>query len=143
MIINKNGENLVISSGKNTVKLDGGIVINDFVINEPGEYEVAGIEAERLDGLVVLRLEGVTLGYFTPASATLTKEQIKECGDIEVAIFADDDKVYQIIKQLEPPIILPLNGQRFQGKTDVLVQKIGKISRGDIEPEKQKIILLQ
>ena len=141
MIITKTSSGIVIKSGRQTIDCGQAVKINDFVINEPGEYEIAGVEAGKIDGLTWLNIEGVKIGYFAAGSENITKEQVKELGGINLAVCSADGKIVNAAKKLEPQIILAAEEKLFAGEEAVKTAEF-KITKNDLTEESQKIIVL-
>lgn len=132
MIINfASRDKLNIKSKNSTITLDKKIVIDDFSINGPGEYDVDGIQIEAQPlkaGLAsFVYVEDMVITHITSLEQELTK--IKGVSDTNILIVdlkSNDtvDKLKPIIKSLEPSYIYLLGA----GKTAEFIAQLGIIT---------------
>lgn len=122
MQIKWKGENRVEIETKGAVILTGEkTTINDVKLSGPGEYEVAGVEAFGIAAEIYLfRVEDVGIAYFDSINRTLSADEVKALSDISIAIIPvggkeviDENKAADIIKAIEPTIVIPIESENF------------------------------
>lgn len=108
----KNGS-IVAGSGKLTISHKNGG--DDFVITEPGEYEVEGIsvfgyKAEE-SNVYVVQFEDMRVAYLGNLSKPLSEKSIGELENIDAVIVSTDSmsvkEVTEVVSKLEPYFVLP------------------------------------
>lgn len=108
----KNGS-VIVSGGKLTiVHKSGG---EDFVVTEPGEYEVEGISVfgYKTDesNVYVVQFEDMRVAYLGNLTKSLSEKTIGELENIDALIVSTDTisvkEVTEIVSKLEPYFVLP------------------------------------
>lgn len=116
-IIAKNGhESLELRTRTAVVKVSKGIVIGDYTLPGPGEYEVQGVMADVNDTVIRLDLAEMTLGCVVPdAEGKLSESDLEELGAVDIVClrigdggFATKDAA-TIIAQVDAPLVIPLS----------------------------------
>lgn len=108
---------------------DGNLVIGDFTISGPGEYEVAGVDVICLkDGVFRLNLDDVLIGFIERKLTDAEKSQI---GTVNILI---TPAVNSLDTSLEPAYVLP-----FGGKED-LDKFLKEVGTPGIQPQSKLVI---
>jgi hypothetical protein len=113
-----------------------------FVVDGPGEYEVAGVmingirtyrDKERgaqrgRNTIYVLHLDDLTFGHLGDLGHPLTTHQIEEIGNIDVLFvpaysILSAAELTEVISQIEPRVVVPLYEE--QAQLDRLAQELG------------------
>ncbi len=88
---------------------------DDFVINQPGEYEVEGISVfgykAEASNIYVVQFEDLRIAYLGELSKALSEKNISELENIDVVIVCVDmlstKEIVEVIAKLEPYYVLP------------------------------------
>jgi L-ascorbate metabolism protein UlaG (beta-lactamase superfamily) len=109
-----------------------------FLIDGPGEYEVKGIFVQGVEGeggtIYRLEAEGLSLCHLAAPGKGLTPGQIEEIGEIDILMVPvggevlDPEKAVDIVSQLEPRMVLPMN-YWVPGLKEDWNKKLAKIDR--------------
>jgi len=98
-----------------------------FVIDSPGEYEVGGIfvlgTAGEKTTFYVITMDGLRLVFLGGLSGKLSDKQLEEIDGVDILFVPVGDKknslagkqTLEIINQVEPKIIIPMNYQSLSG----------------------------
>jgi len=98
-----------------------------FVIDSPGEYEVGGIFVLGTAGekatFYVISMDDLRLVFLGGLSGKLSDKQIEEINGVDILFLPVGDKknlsaakqALEIINQVEPKIIIPMNYQSLSG----------------------------
>lgn len=98
-----------------------------FVIDSPGEYEVGGVfvlgTAGEKTTFYVITMDGLRLVFLGGLSGKLSDKQIEEIDGVDILFVPVGDKknslagkqTLEIINQVEPKIIIPMNYQSLSG----------------------------
>jgi len=140
-----------------------------FLIDSPGEYEIAGvfihgIPAEARSGeeatIYTIELEEMRLAYLAQISQKeLTEEQIEGLNSIDVLMIpiAEDSnfsikEAVKFISQIEPAVVIPSCPKNKEAKLEEFLKEMGiedveeidvlSISKKDIKEEGVKIYVL-
>ncbi len=65
MQIGWQGENLIIKSRNTCIMMNHEIKINDFVIDEDGEFEIGGISLKSVNDINLLHIENMVISYIS------------------------------------------------------------------------------
>lgn len=134
MEIAKNGPSGFKLKGKKAVvTIDSDkIVVGEFVINRPGEYEVAGVEVLGFkDNLYRLKIDNVSVGIL---NRKLTDEEKAAAGTINIAIVPTSAD-YDV--DLEPAYVI----SRTPAQGTVTQPKL--VTSADKLPETTTVIVLE
>jgi len=137
---------------------------NPFVISEPGEYEVKGVEIlgidtfhdsvggkERGRNIVYhFKCDGISLVHLGDLGCKLTPNQVEDLNGVDILFVPvggfytiDLPLVHQIISQLEPKIVIPMHfktekhNPEIFGKLNSLDVFLKEMGEEDIRPEKK------
>lgn len=78
-----------------------------FVVNAPGEYDVAQIFVEHAGAYTILEAKGFTVVYLPKPPKKLTEEDLKLYEHVDVLLVPG--KRADLAQQLAPPIVIPLD----------------------------------
>lgn len=115
----------------------------DFVVKEPGEYEVEGISVfgyrAEVDNVYVVQFDDLRVAYLGNLSKPLSEKTISELENIDVVIVSTDQlsvkEVGEVVAKLEPYFVLPYgeNVEKFiasyeHGSRSVKSLNLSKVS---------------
>lgn len=108
---------VVARSGKLTISHKSGG--EDFVISEPGEYEVEGISVfgykVEESNVYVVQFEDMRVAYLGDPSKPLSEKSVGELENIDAVIVGVDKmstkEVVEVVAKLEPYYVLPYGEQ--------------------------------
>ena len=143
-----------------TILLGQHVIINDFVLPGPGEYEKSGIFVEgisdRNNTIYLIKAEEINVCYLGTISCDLAEDKTKEIGDIDILFVPLGQKESQEIKKatdlvskIDPKIVIPIlfDDQRLtdfkksEGITDDVLDVL-KIKKSELpENERRNVIL--
>ena len=119
-------------------------LVNDYSIDMPGEFDVAGISFEVGEGFSVINGDSLRLLVVLQNHPALSSDAISKVEDVELVIaYAETDPKHRndlatIISDLEPRGIVVMGSaedtKALTGKTVESSSKV-KISSGDLEGE--------
>lgn len=134
----------IIISFSNSAEGDG------FIINNPGEYEIKNVYIERPNGSIInIMGEEIRLCYVF--SHELEDKDIESAGNVDILIVPiknDVDKAVQIVKSIEPRLVIPID---FKTETPFLkgmgikeAEKLNKltIKAKNLPEEETKVVIL-
>ena len=156
MIITYFGEGkFEIKTSKGKILTGEKVKINDFSINESGEYEISGIETELIDNIAVFRTEGISITYLDKRKKPLSEKEIERISNIDILFTpVGGEGVFSVkesseaINQIEPKIVIPMYYQdltEFCKEEGVCAQPQDqlKISHDKLPTEEREIIVLR
>jgi hypothetical protein len=103
--------NLKIRSQKVDLLLsENQVKIDDFLISNPGEYEIKGVFVyavrHKKSLIFVIEMEGMKLGYLSQ-NYPLTDEELGKIGAIDVLLIPC--LVQDLVNQIEPRLVIPID----------------------------------
>lgn len=122
--------------GYDNVKTVDGAVKREsvFIIDQPGEYEVGGVEISmiQINGgeeegkeIVVVRAEGLSVGYVGNLKKELKEKVKKQVGTVDVLLTAVGREGYlkagergALLKEINPSMVIPMEYQAKGEKND-------------------------
>lgn len=127
------------------------IKINDFTLTEPGEYEVAGISVENIDGIYNFFAEDINMTYLK-RNKILTNTELEkvEGADIlflPVGEIIEPKTALEIANQIEPKILIPMHYQSVEELKKIkefspeVIDEL-KLSKNAFDTEERKVIAL-
>lgn len=152
MIITFHGQgDFKIKAKEGTILTGDKITINDFVISGPGEYEVAGISAEQIDGIFVFRAEEMTLTYLKRKNI-LNDQELEKVKDtdilfVPVSEIMEPKTALEVANQIEPRILIPMfykslsEFQKIEGISPKIMDQL-KISKNLLPEEEREVVAL-
>ena len=97
------------------ISLDDKIQINDVVLDGPGEYEVADVQAQgEKVGTFIFQSEDIKIGYLNHINKPLTDEELEKVDDVDVLLVPVGEgnlsfsEATKIVNQIEPKIVIPI-----------------------------------
>lgn len=117
----KGGKSLEIKVKDATITTGDTVVINDIVLPGPGEYEVAGVQVFGIaPEIYFFRADEIACAYFDGINRSLTDEEVSSLTDASIIFIPvggkgvlDPKKATEIIKLLEPTIVIPIEADDF------------------------------
>lgn len=153
MIISWEGkDNFVIKTKGKTVKMGSEILLGDFKITTPGEYELGGIQIEVVDGIIELISEKMTIAWVKKAKV-LSDEELEKL-NIDVLLigvgggeFTETKVATEVVGQIDPKIVIPMYSENLEGfakeeGVDTAGQDQFKFTYNDLPVEGRKIVVL-
>jgi len=152
------GEKFEIRTKEVKISLGYKILINDFSLPGPGEYEKNGIFVEGIadngNNIYAIKAEEMNLCYLGKISHDLKEEEAKEIGDVDILFvpLGEDGslpvkKALDVVSKIDPRIVIPMlysDLSEFKksegisdGETDLL-----KIKKQELPEEERKIVIL-
>lgn len=153
MLIKRTGDKDFIATAKNLqVLLADEIKINDFVLPGYGEYEVSGVSAEVIDGVIALKIEDLRMVY-TSKCRTFSDQELEEINGVDILFVPVGDqspeaqKAREVIAQIEPKIVIPMGYTNLddfaKGKVNLAPADEYKISKNNLpQEEEQQVVVL-
>ena len=149
MIVQRTGDAVSLQFTQATVQVKPDhFVVNDYSIDMPGEFDVAGVSFEVGEGFSVLNADGMRLLVVFQTHPALSLEKISSVEDVElVVVYAEEDQKHRndlasIINDLEPRGIVVVGSaedtKALTGKTVESASK-AKISSSDLEGEERSV----
>lgn len=94
---------------------ENAVLLNDYVIDFPGEYERNLIFAEVRDtksGLVwILTMEGKTIIYLPTTTTVDSLETLRDVNNKDMAIFPASESLWKVIETWELAVAVPYGSQ--------------------------------
>ncbi len=149
--IKKAGANIITLSAKR----DGGraFYIEDEakIIQGPGEYEIGGVSVVGVgtesNTVYVIEIDTLRLCHLGNLTQKLTDDQVKDIGTVDI-LFVPMEKS-EVVSQLGPSIIIPMNYKDEEFKTEDFVSQLGipsetlpKLSLKEIGPDEERVVCL-
>lgn len=134
------------------------ILINDFELNGPGEYEKSGVFIEGIadngNTIYLIKAEDINLCYLGKISHDLREDEAKEIGNVDVLFvpMGEDGslptkKALDLISKIDPRIVIPMlytdlsEFMKSEGITDGEME-LFKVKKSELpEDERQNVIL--
>ncbi len=148
--LNKKGY-IDITEGTTRISLDEtAILLNDYVVDFPGEYErnlVFAEVRETKSGLIwILTLEGKTLIYLPTSITPDVLESLRDINNKDMAIFPANEALWKVIETWELSVAVPYGPQTsdFLAKLGQTLEMTSTASLKaiDFESEKTRFIAL-
>ena len=144
-ISQKNWQIYIEDSSKATLTFDGNaisVLLGDFDVNFPGEYEKSGIlwEVKEYGKVLFYKflVEGKHIAIVTSDSFEIKEEILKFFGDIDVLVIVGTKQAVKVFENIEAKVVIPywegkdifLNTV-WQHAESVKVHKVGADLSGD------------
>jgi len=153
----KGGKSLEIKAKDATILTGDDVRVNDIVLPGPGEYEVAGVQVFGIaPEIYFFRIDEIACAYFDGINRSLTDDEVSSLTDASVIFIPvggkgvlDPKKATEIIKLLEPTVIIPIEADDitdFCKVTGVCAQPVStyKITKQQLESmEGQTCVVLE
>lgn len=151
MNLNFKNNHIEIHSGDaNFVLNPESVVIDDYVMDFPGEFERRGVFVEiRESGenlLYVITLEGKTLIYLPEWTKAESLESLRDVNNKDMVIFPASDSLWKTVETWEASVVVP-----FGAKSAEFLTKLGQtveasdsasVKTADLEAETTRFIAL-
>lgn len=130
--------------------VEADIIVPGKIINGPGEYEIKGVSILGFtfsdQVAYVYEIDGLRICHLGKIEKNLTDEMIEDLGDIDVLLISVGSNAGEIIRGIEPKIIIPMNYEnidQFLKEVGISAERLPKLSIKKEElGENQKIIIL-
>lgn len=151
MNLNFKNNHIEIHSGEaNFVLNDKSVVIDDYVMDFPGEFERRGVFVEiREVGsnlLYVITLEGKTLIYLPEGTTAEGLDKLRDVNNKDMVIFPASDALWKTVETWEASVVVP-----FGAKVGDFLTKLGQVvevsdsasvKTSDLESETTRFVAL-
>lgn len=124
-----------------------------FVINAPGEYEIADVSVFGIGDVYVIEMDEIRLCYLSKLDSNLSDEQLKEMDGVDVLFISVGKKgmainqAAKLTKQIQPKILIPMDSEAV----DQLLKELGyeeikretklTISKSSLPEEMEAVVL--
>ena len=120
-ILWKGGQSLEIKAKDARITTGENVRVNDIVLPGPGEYEVAGVHIFCITPeIYFFRADEIACAYFDGINRSLTDIEVSSLTDASIIFLPvggkgvlDSKKATEIIKLLEPTIVIPIDSEDF------------------------------
>lgn len=139
-----------------------------FLVHHAGEYETKGIfiygvqhvsEKQKIkQNLFKIIAEDVAVAHLGSVTETLTNDQLDKLGNVDVLLLSaptkesgDTKKIAELISQIDPRIVVPMNYQSGDDKLEDFIKNCGlksetmekfKVAKKDLMAEDTRVIVL-
>jgi len=147
------GQKFTIKTKGINVVLSDKPKLGDLVIDEPGEYEVGGVQLDWIDGVVQVYVEGMNVGHMK-VGKVLTDDELEKLNGIDVLLlgvgggdFTETKLALKVITQIDPAVVIPMHGgnveefTKEEGGAGAPVDEL-KITKPELTPDARQIIIL-
>lgn len=145
----KDGRIEIHSGAANIVLKDTSVVIDDYIMDFPGEFERRGVFVEiRESGspLFVLTIEGKTLIYLPEGTSAESLEALRDLNNKDMVIFPANETLWKTVETWEASVIAPFGAKagEFLSKLGQTVEKsdAASVKATDFESEVTRFIAL-
>lgn len=145
----KDGRIEIHSGAANIILKDTSVVIDDYVMDFPGEFERRGVFVEiRESGslLFVLTIEGKTLIYLPEGTSAESLEALRDLNNKDMVIFPANETLWKTVETWEASVITPFGAKagEFLTKLGQTVEKsdAASIKATDFESEVTRFVAL-
>ena len=127
--------------------------LGELVIDEPGEYEVGGVQLDWIDGVVQVYLEGLNISHIKKAKV-LSDEELEKLNGIDILLvgvgggeFSETKTAISVMSQIEPSVVIPMyaaNLEEFTKQESSAGAPIDeyKVTKADLPVDGQDIVIL-
>ena len=151
MNLNFKNNHIEIHSGEaNFVLNPESVVIDDYVMDFPGEFERRGVFVEIRESnkslLYVITLEGKTLIYLPEGTSSEGLDALRDVNNKDMVIFPASESLWKTVETWEASVVVP-----FGAKSAEFLAKLGQavevsdsasVKTADLEAETTKFIAL-
>jgi hypothetical protein len=127
--------------------------LGELVIDEPGEYEVGGVQLDWIDGVVQVYLEGLNISHIKKGKV-FSDEELEKLNGIDILLigiggeeFTETKAAISLISQIEPSVVIPMykagleEFAKQEGATGEPVDEY-KVTKADLPDEGRDIVIL-
>jgi len=130
--------------------VEADITVPGNVVAGPGEYEIKGISilgfASAGTIIFVYEIDGMRVCHLKNVDQNLSDAMIENLGDIDILLISVGGKATEIIVNIEPTIIIPMNydtPDQFIKDIGMVAERLPKLSVKKEElGENQKVVVL-
>jgi len=146
------GQKFVIKTKQLTVKIGEKINLGELEISEPGEYEVAGVQVDQIDGVIQIYAEGINVSHIKKGKV-LTDDELEKLNGVDILLigvgaegFTETKTALEMISQIDPAIVIPMakgdvsEFTKEEGKNEPVDEL--KISKGELPQDDRQIVIL-
>jgi hypothetical protein len=153
-VFKKTKADLVIAPGLEQIKKNSKIEGNKFLINAPGEYEVAGISVFSKSKFYIFEAGGVRFCFLlTDKDFKLSGKILEEMGNIDILFLNlneefDTVKALKVIGQLQPSLLIPADSKEIEKLLNKLgIEKVKKqdklsLKKSNLPEEEMEVAVL-
>ena len=106
----RNGHIEIHSGDANIVLNDTGVVIDDYVMDFPGEYERRGVFVEIREAdahlLYIVTIESKTLIYLANGTTTESLESLRDLNNKDMIIFPASETLWKTVETWEASVVV-------------------------------------
>ena len=147
------GQDFMLKSKGMSVSLCQKCKLGDLDINEPGEYEVGGVQLDWIDGVMQVYLEGMNISHIKKGKV-LSDEELEKLNGIDILLigvgggeFTETKTALQVISQIDPSVIIPMysnNLEEFTKEEGGASEPMNefKIIKPELPVDGRKIVIL-
>lgn len=154
MIITWQGkQNFLIKTKGVNILLGEKNKLGELDVNEPGEYEVGGVQLEWIDGIVQVYLEGMNVGHIKKGKI-LSDDEMEKLNGIDVLLigvgggeFTETKTAMELISQIDPSIVVPM----YSGKLEEFTKEESandagqdelKMTKAELPEDSRRVVVL-
>lgn len=151
MNLNFKNNHIEIHSGDaNFILNEGSVVIDDYVMDFPGEFERRGVFVEIREAgsnlIYVITLEGKTLIYLPEGTASDNLDVLRDINNKDMVVFPASESLWKTVESWEASVVVP-----FGPKVGSFLTKLGQsvevsdsanIKTSDLEAETTRFVAL-
>lgn len=147
------GHDFTLKTKGTNVVLSDKPKLGELVIDEPGEYEVAGVQLDWIDGVIQVYLEGINVGHIKKGQV-FSDEELEKLNGIDILLigvgggeFAETKTAVNIVSQIEPSVVIPMYGANLEeftkqeGSASEPMDEY-KVTKADLPVDGRDIIIL-
>jgi hypothetical protein len=151
MNLNFKNDHIEIHSGDaNFVLNDKSVVIDDYVMDFPGEFERRGVFVEIRESnsnlLYIVTVEGKTLIYLPEGTSSESLEVLRDLNNKDMVIFPASESLWKVVETWEASVVVPFGDKaaEFLSKLGQAVEKssTASVKATDFESEVTRFVAL-
>jgi hypothetical protein len=147
------GHDFLIKTKGISVSLCEKCKLGDLEINEPGEYEVGGVQLDIKDGVQQVYLESMNIGHIKKAKI-FSDEELDQLNGIDILLigvgggeFTETKTALAVVNQIDPSIVIPM----YSGNIEDFIKEEGgsaetldelKVTKADLPLDGRKVVIL-
>ena len=146
------GQNFSVKTKNLTVKLGDKIALGELTIENPGEYEVAGVQLEVIDGVVQLYAESMNIGHIKKGKL-MSDDELSKMSGIDVLLigvggdeFTETKTALEVVGQIDPSVVIPMYEKSLEGfvkeEGAKAAQDEFKITRPELPQDEREMVVL-
>jgi L-ascorbate metabolism protein UlaG (beta-lactamase superfamily) len=152
-------EKFEIRTKETKIDLGYRILINNFELPGPGEYEKGGVFVEGIADngniIYVLKVEEMNVCYLGKITRDLKEDEAKEIGNVDILFLplgedgsVTTKKALDLVTKIDPKIVIPMlysdlsEFMKSEGITDGELD-LFKIKKAELPEEERKVVILK